>query len=96
MSFTDWLLLAQAGLLALVPAIGWIGTRVGQLRRHVADLESRVKAFEEHDIGDVKDTLHGRVTEVATGLAGVKGALDQLNHTYALMLEALIKKGTEA
>ena len=92
MTFTDWLLLAQVGLLALVPAIGWIATRVGRLRAEVADLERRVQVLEEHDIGDVKDTLHGRVTEVATLLAEVKGSLDQLNNTNGILLQSLIKE----
>lgn len=92
MTLADWMLVAQVALLALVPAIGWVAARIVRLRAASDDLDKRVTVLESHDIGDVKDTLHGRVTEVAKGLEGVKGSLDQLNHTNGQLLRALIKE----
>lgn len=92
MTFADWTQIAQVALLAVVPALGWLARRLALADAKLADVEKRVSVMEEHDVGEVKDTLHGRVTDVATQLAGVRGSLDQLNHTNSQLLATLIQE----
>lgn len=91
MTLGEWIQIAQVGLFALVPAIAWVAKRLSALHSAIAQMEKRVSVIEEHDVGDLAETIHGRVTDVATGLAELKGAVEQLNNTNGLLLRALIR-----
>lgn len=86
-----WFELAQLVALVVVPVVAWLTKRIHDVNARIGDNERRLDILESHDLAVTIQGVHGRITEVATGVAEVRGELRQLNQTSRLIQQALMK-----